>query len=70
MLNIHGILSGLGTLNKIVPVIEAVEKEIGPLVRTELKDGQALWDDVHIAFEDLKNAVAAVKAAAEIPPKD
>ncbi len=63
-MGITTIMAGMNTLDKILPVIEAVAKEIGPVVETETTDGKAVWADVLKAFDDLKVALAAVKAAA------
>ena len=68
-MNLATIMAGLSTAEKIVPVLEAVGKEIGPLVETEVTDGKAIWADVEKAFNDLKAAFAAVKAAVNPPPK-
>lgn len=63
-MNLAAILSGVGTLEKIVPVIESIGAHIGPLVETEVDDGKAIWADVVKAYKDLQLAVDAVKSAA------
>lgn len=65
-MNIAAILAGIKIAEKIVPIIEAVGSEIGPLVQTELADGKAIWADVIKAYDDLKAAYATVKAAASV----
>jgi hypothetical protein len=65
-MDISVILAGISTLEKIVPVVEAVGKEIGPLVQAELKDGKVLWGDVSKCWEDFKAALAAVKTVAPL----
>jgi hypothetical protein len=73
-MNISAILAGISTLEKFLPVVEAVGKEIGPLVQTEIKDGKVLWADVLNCFDDFKKAVLALKTqtplvSPEIPAK-
>lgn len=55
------IAAGISTVEKILPVVEAVGKEIGPLVEKELVDGKVVWADVQKAFADLRAAFDAVK---------
>lgn len=62
--NIEMILAGISTVEKFMPVVEAVGKEIGPLVQVELADGKAIWSDVEKCFADFKIAIAAAKNAA------
>ena len=57
------IAAGVGTLEKFIPVVEAVGKDIGPFVETEITDGKTVWADVLKAWSDFKAAVAEVKAA-------
>lgn len=64
MEKLTAIAAGVGTLEKFIPVVEAVGADIGPFVQTELADGKAVWADVEKAWADFKAAVAAVKAAA------
>jgi len=64
MLNISAIMAGVGTLEKFIPVVEAVGKEIGPLVQKELADGKVIWGDVTKAWNDFKEAVGSVKDVA------
>jgi hypothetical protein len=64
MPNITAILSGLSFVKQVVPIVENVGAEIGPLIQAELADGHALWADVEKAVADLKAAVEKVKAAA------
>lgn len=65
-MNISAILAGVSTLEKFMPVVEAVGKEIGPLVQTEIKDGKVLWVDIEQAYNDFKKAVAALKTQAPL----
>lgn len=64
MPSISTILAGVETLEKFIPMVEAVGKDIGPLVQTEIADGKAIWSDVTKAWDDFKAAIAVVKAAA------
>lgn len=59
-----GILSGISTLEKVIPIIEEIGTQIGPLVEIEVVDGKAIWADVKKAYTDLKNAIAIVRTAA------
>jgi hypothetical protein len=63
-MSLASVFAGIGTLEKIVPVVEAIGAQIGPLVETEVSDGKEIWGDVVKAFNDFKGAVALVKAAA------
>ncbi len=65
MFNISAALAGLGAIHKILPVVEAIGKEVGPVVQQELADGKALWADVEKCYADIKGAIDAVKAAVE-----
>ncbi len=62
-MNPLGILSGISTLEKLIPVIEEIGKQIGPLVETEITDGKAIWSDVVKAYTDLKATIAVVKSS-------
>jgi hypothetical protein len=62
-LPIGAIFTGISTLEKIIPVVEEVATEIGPVVRAEIADGETIWADVEKAIADLRIAFAAVKAA-------
>lgn len=50
-------------LEKLIPVVEAVSKEVGPTIEVEFTDGKELWADVHKAITDLKVALDVVKTA-------
>ena len=63
-MSLETILAGIGTLEKFIPVVEAVGAEIGPLVKEELTDGEVIWADMVKCFNDFKAAVAIVKTAA------
>lgn len=65
-MNISEIMAGISTLEKFIPVVEAVGKEIGPLVQAELKDGKVLWADVEKCWGDFRMALAAVKTVAPL----
>lgn len=61
-LPIGAIFTGISTLEKIIPVVEEVASEIGPVVRAEIADGQAIWADVEKAIADLRAAFAVIKS--------
>ena len=63
-MSVETILAGVGTLEKFIPVVEAVGAEIGPLVKTEVADGEVIWADLVKCFNDFCAAVAIVKSAA------
>lgn len=65
-MNVSEIFAGISTLEKVMPVVEHVGKEIGPLVQSELADGKQLWADVEKCWTDFKTAVAAVKTVAPL----
>lgn len=67
-MSVTTVLAGIGTIEKILPIVEAVGREIGPLVKTEVADGEVVWSDLVKAFNDFKLAVVSVKAAAEGSP--
>jgi hypothetical protein len=62
-LPIGAIFTGISTLEKIIPVVEEVAQEMGPIVRAEIADGTTIWADVEKAIADLRTAFAAVKSA-------
>jgi hypothetical protein len=64
-MDISSAFASLSAIEKIVPVLEAIGKEVGPLIQEEVDDGKVLWGDLVKCFEDLKGAIAAVKSAAE-----
>ena len=68
MPNITAILSGLGFVKKLMPLVENVGTEIGPLVQTELADGKTLWAEVEKAIADLKAAYEKIKGAVPSTP--
>lgn len=63
-MNLAAIKMGVGFFQKMVPVIEAIAKEVGPLFETEVADGKAVWAAVTKSWNDFKAAVGAAKAAA------
>ncbi len=62
-MDIAGAFASFKAIEKIIPVVEAIGKEFGPFIQEEVKDGKVLWGDLEKCFEDLKGAIAAVKAA-------
>jgi hypothetical protein len=64
-MDIASAFASLSAIEKIVPVLEAIGKEVGPLVQSEVADGKILWGDLVKCFEDLKGAIAAVKSATQ-----
>ena len=64
MIGIGTVITGISTLEKIIPVVEQVAAEIGPVVKTEIADGEAVWADVEKALADLRAAFTAVKSVA------
>lgn len=68
-MNIAAILAGISTAQKLLPVMEEVGREIGPLVETELADGKAVWSSVEKALSDLKVALSSLKVAAQATPQ-
>lgn len=67
-MSLETILAGIGTLEKFIPVVEAVGAEIGPLVKEELTDGEVIWADMVKCFNDFKGALAAIKTVAASSP--
>ncbi len=65
-MDIAGAFATFNAIEKIVPVVEAIGKEFGPLIESEVKDGKVLWGDLEKCYEDLKGALAAVKAATNV----
>jgi hypothetical protein len=63
-MSLASVFAGIGTLEKIVPVVEAIGSQIGPLIEQEVTDGKEIWSGVVKAFDDFKAAVALVKVAA------
>lgn len=66
-MEIATILAGIGTIHKIVPVVEAIGSQLKPLVEKEVMDGKQLWKDVEIAVEDLKTAIGRIEDATKPP---
>lgn len=62
MIGIGTIFTGISTVEKILPVVEQVAAEIGPVVKTEIADGEAVWSAVEKALADLRAAFATVKS--------
>ena len=64
-MNIGAALAGISAIHKLLPVVEAIGKEVGPVVEQEIADGKVIWGDVVKCFDDLKGAVEVAKSAAE-----
>jgi hypothetical protein len=64
-MNIVSAFASLSAIEKMLPALEAIGKEFGPLIQSEVKDGKVLWGDFVKCFEDLKGALSAVKAATQ-----
>ena len=67
--NIDTILAGISTAQKVLPIIEQVGKEIGPLVQEEVVDGKAVWEATDKALKDLQAAFVSLKAATQATPR-
>ncbi len=65
-MNIASAFATMNAIEKILPVLESIGKEFGPLIESEVKDGKVLWGDLEQCFSDLKGAIAAVKAATNV----
>ena len=66
-MNLQALLAGVSMLQKFVPVLEAGVAEIGPLVKTEVANGEEILAVVEKALGDLKTAFETVKVAVNTP---
>lgn len=67
-MGIGTIFTGIGAVERLIPVIETISTEIGPVIKAEVADGEILWADFEKSLADLKAAFATARTAIQSTP--